>query len=99
MSEAGMWWAAGALVVGVGQQCPAPVAGADTGTTNDHSGKADRAIIGGFTKPSPRKALESTRSRRADPKGGLGSHRVTRTPASPLKHYRMRRRRTGGYRG
>ena len=73
MSEAGMWWAAGAprRRVGAAVLSGAAVAGADTGTTNDHSGKPPRNHRHTLRPESPlrEKHWESTRSRRADPKG------------------------------
>lgn len=90
MSEAGMWWAAGALAVGVGAAAlsGAAVAGADAGTANDHSGKptAQSAAHAADGKPSPRKTLGGNAVKANRPeRGGLGSHRLARTPASPLK--------------
>ena len=86
MSEAGMWWAAGALVVGVGAAVlsGAAVAGADTGTTNDHSGKpaAQSSAHASAGKPSPRKALGINAVKASRPERAASDH--IESPERPI---------------
>lgn len=86
MSQHGMWWAAGAVVVGVGAAAlsGAAVAGADTGAASDHPGKSatQSTVHTASGKPSLRKALVANAAKATPPvRGGIGSQKARRLPA------------------
>lgn len=98
VSERGVWWAAGALAVGVGAAAlsGAAVSAADTGSGGDHPGKSATrpAANTASAKPSLRTTVTSRSVRSADApapialkanrpdRGSVGSARVRRTFAA-----------------